>query len=279
MVRALALIVALLLASPVIAERADAGDRQTDGLDRRFVLGLALGLERFDTNVEITDRETGNSIFLDGEGSFGLPETKSMPILYGAARINEKHGIGFYTFRLDREGTALSVNRNFGRLYVDGSVSFSDRTDFSYLAWQYRLFDDSHTVIKMLVGIYALDLRYEITARGLVSVDGAPVESGEYRDDIDLFAPLPLVGLDYWSRVTDRWYLGGKLAFITGSYSDTDALVIDAALRARYRMTPRVSMVTGVNFLSADVEITRSTTVRDISYGYEGIYLGLDFNF
>jgi hypothetical protein len=44
-------------------------------------------------------------------------------------------------------------------------------------------------------------------------------------------------------------------------------------------MTERVSLITGVNFLSADVDIKRTDTKREISYGFEGFYLGLDFNF
>ena len=262
-----------------LAGDADGERKDTLGLDRQYILGIALGLQRFDTNLKITDTSTGRSIFVDGEASFGLPETKTMPILYGAARINEKHGIGFHTFRLNREGVALAVDRDFGRLQVDGSVEFTDRTNFSYLAWQYRLFDDSRVSVKSLVGIYALDLKYEVIAQGQVSLDGAPIDSGEYRDTIDLFAPLPLIGLDFWSRVTDRWYIGSKLAFIAGSYNDTDALVIDAAIRARYGVTKRLAMIMGVNFLSADVEIRKRDTVRDVSYGYEGLFLGLDFNF
>ena len=156
---------------------------------------------------------------------------------------------------------------------------FRDRTNFSYLAWQYRLFDDGRVSIKSLVGIYGLDLNYEVTARGEVSLDGVPVESGVYSDTTDLFAPLPLIGLDYWSKVTDRWYIGGKVGFIAGTYQETEALVVDATIRARYGLTERLAMIMGVNFLSADVEITKAATIRDISYGYEGLFLGLDFNF
>ena len=269
------LVLASLLGDWALADTAAAGP----GLDRRYVIGIALGIERFDTNIKLTDRDTGNSIFLDGEGSFGLPETKSMPIFYGAARIHEKHGIGFYSFRLNREGTALAIDRDFGRLNVNGSVVFSDRTNISYLTWRYRLFDDGRVSIHSLVGVYLLDFRYDISARGIISLDDEPVEGGEFNDTIDLVAPMPLVGLDYWSRVTDRWYLGGKIAFIAGSYKDTDALVIDAALRARYQVTERLATVMGANFLSADVEISKTETIRDISYGFEGLYLGLDFNF
>lgn len=248
-------------------------------LERRYVLGAALGLERFDTNVTVADRDTGNSIFVDAEGSFGLPETQTIPLLYGSARINAKHAVGFSTFRVSREGTALAVNADYGSLNVNGTVNFRDRTSFSYLNYRYALFDDRQTIIQALLGLYAVDLKFDLSAQGEIRLDGEVVVSGVYNETIEQFVPLPLIGLDYWSRVTDRWFIGGKVSFVYGAYDDVSALVVDAQLRARYRMTERLSLITGVNFLSADVEIERTDTINDISYGYEGLYLGLDFSF
>lgn len=267
-----------LTAAVANAEERD-GRRPDSELDRRFVLGIAAGLERFDTNIRLVDRNTGNAIFIDAEGSFGLPESQTVPILYGAFRINEKHGLGFYAFRVNREGTALSINRDYGRLNVNGRVRFADDTSLSYLNYSYTLFDDNRTYIRALLGVYLLDLNLRLDAEGEITLDGQPVQSGRFSDTLSQFAPLPLVGLDYWSRVTDKWFLGGKVAFIAGSYDDVSALVVEAAIRARYRMTDRVSLITGVNFMSADADIGRTDTIQEIGYGFEGVYLGLDFNF
>ncbi len=57
------------------------------------------------------------------------------------------------------------------------------------------------------------------------------------------------------------------------------ALVVDVSMRARYKMAEHVGLIAGFNYLSADVKITQSKSINDISYGYDGIYLGLDFNF
>jgi len=48
---------------------------------------------------------------------------------------------------------------------------------------------------------------------------------------------------------------------------------------ARQRMTDRVSLITGVNLVSADVEIKWTDPIRGISYGHGGLYPGLDFSF
>jgi hypothetical protein len=278
--RAAVYLVLLLAVAGAKADESDPQERRLDSeLDRRFVLGIAAGLERFDTNIKIVDRSTGNSIYLDGEGSFGLPESKTVPIVYGAMRINKKHGLGFYYFRVRRAGTALAVDQDYGDLTVNGTVSFDDETSLGYLNYSYTLFDDNRTFIRALLGVYLLDLTFTLDAVGEISRDGQLVQSGEYHEAISQFAPLPLFGLDYWTRVTDKWYLGGKVAFITGTYDDVSALVVEAALRARWRMTDRTSIITGVNFMSADVDIKRTATIREISYGFEGVYLGFDFSF
>jgi hypothetical protein len=44
-------------------------------------------------------------------------------------------------------------------------------------------------------------------------------------------------------------------------------------------MTDRLSLVTGVNYLSADVEVKRTNQITDTRYGYNGVFLGLDFSF
>ena len=270
----------VLLSLPLAASAQDTGQSGLgDQLDRRYVLGIAAGWERFDMNIKLTNRESGGSIFVDAESSFGLPESQVIPIIYGAARINRRHGIGFHAFTISRTGDSLSVDGDFGRLRVDGKVELTDRSSFGYLNYTYGLFDDGQTWIRAMFGIYAIDLKVDIEATGQILLDDVPIDSGVYTDTIDQFAPLPLVGLDYWSRVTGKWYFGAKLAFISGSYGDVSAHVVEANIRARYAMTNRVALITGVNYLSADVEIKRSNSIRDIRYGYDGAFLGLDFNF
>jgi hypothetical protein len=274
-------VVAVVVLRPAAAVGQDEPEqaRSQEHLDRRFVLGLAVGLERFDTNIKLTDRETGKPIFLDAEGNFGLPETQVVPILYGGARLSEKHGLGFYAFRGDRTGNQLRVNGDYGDLTIDGNVTLSDRSSFSYINYNYMLFSDQRTRIRALFGVYLVDLRIELTATGNIQLGGTDVRSGVYMEEVRQLAPLPLLGLDFWTDVAGKWYLGAKVGMIGGSYDDLSAFVVEANIRARYQWTDRVAVITGVNYLSADVTIDRSDTIKDIRYGFDGIYLGLDFNF
>lgn len=53
---------------------------------RRMILGVAAGLVRFDTKFKFTQKSSGQSVFVDGEGTLGLNETDTVPLLYGFYR-------------------------------------------------------------------------------------------------------------------------------------------------------------------------------------------------
>jgi hypothetical protein len=88
----------------------------------KFSLGVAAGFQRFDTNFTFTDKSTGRDVFVDAEGTLGLPETQTIPIIYGFYRPAKKHGIGFSYFRIDRDSTFLALNENLGDLNVTGDL-------------------------------------------------------------------------------------------------------------------------------------------------------------
>lgn len=274
-----AAIVQFIALPAVMAEESSGAEISREVLDRKYVLGIGVGLERFDTNIKLTDRRTGNLTFVDGEGNFGLPESKTVPFVYGDVRINKRHGFGFYAFNVNRNGSNFNIDEDFGNLRVVGNVSLTDKSSFSYLTYHYRLFDDQRVLIRALLGVYAVDLSLELTASGQITLNDVPVLSDEYTESIDQFAPLPLIGLDFWATTNEKWAMGARLAMINGSYDDVSALVVDATINTRYQMTGHVALIAGVNYLSADVKVSRPRSIKDIRYAYDGIFLGFDFNF
>ena len=64
----------------------------------RFSLGVCAAIVKFDTKVKFTDKQSGNSVFLDPEGNLDLPDTPSVTTLYNSYNFNQKHSIGFSYF-------------------------------------------------------------------------------------------------------------------------------------------------------------------------------------
>lgn len=251
----------------------------TEALSRRLSIGIAGGLMRFDTNFKFTDRETGRSAFLDSEGSMGLPEVKTIPLIYGFWRPSPKHGLGFAYFSVRRDSELVAIDRNFGDLSVEGRASLQDDTRFYQLAYNYTLFQDSRAFLFASLGITAIDLKYDFDAFGVLLIDGEPVTTGSYTENLEQFAPIPMIGLDAWFAITDKWSFGARASFVAGDVSDVRALILESRIRAKYDFTENVGLIIGLSYFDGDVTLNSTTRKTEINYGFEGLIVGLDVGF
>ncbi|MDH3864072.1 MAG: hypothetical protein OEV10_08925 [Gammaproteobacteria bacterium] len=251
----------------------------TEALSRRLSIGIAGGLMRFDTNFKFTDRETGRSVFLDSEGSMGLPEVKTIPLIYGFWRPSPKHGLGFAYFSVRRDSELVAIDRNFGDLSVEGRASLQDDTRFYQLAYNYTLFQDSRAFLFASLGITAIDLKYDFDAFGVLLIDGEPVTTGSYTENLEQFAPIPMIGLDAWFAITDKWSFGARASFVAGEVSDVRALILESRIRAKYDFNENIGLLIGLVYFDGDVTLNDTDLKTEINYGFEGLMLGLDVGF
>jgi hypothetical protein len=254
-------------------------DPTTKSLGRKLSVGMAAGLMRFDTNFKFTNRDTGRSVFLDSEGSMDLPEVKTIPLMYGYWRPSQKHGLGFAYFSVHRDSELIAIDRNFGDLSVDGRASLNDDTRFYTLAYNYTLFQDSRAFLFASLGITAIDLKYDFDAFGVVSINGEPVATGAYAEKLEQFAPIPLIGLDAWFAITDKWSFGARASFVAGEVADVRALILESRIRAKYDFNKNVGLLIGLLYFDGDVTLNDTDRKTEINYGFEGLFLGLDVGF
>jgi len=269
------IILACFLAQQLHAQSAPTPD---DELNRELVFGIAASVNRFNSSYNVFD--SGSlPITIDGESDFGLDESVVSGMLYGSWRISGKHGLGMQLFRIDRQGSALAFDENFGILNVDGVVALSDQSRFYYANYSYTFKEDDSIWIKGLLGLYTLDLALALRAEGNVVLDGTPIISGIYEESITSTIPAPMIGFQFWARASEKLRLGARLAMVAGTYGDYSAQVFQADISARYKFSERFGLVTGVNYFNADVDIRKDTETTEIEYGYDGFYFGLDFTF
>ncbi len=245
-----------------------------------FAIGVGAAIVKFDTKLKFTDktRTAFDSIFIDPEGNLDLPETSSVTTFYGVWDINPKHSIGFSYFSVNRESSLLNIDKTFEDVRVIGSVKITDATNFYRLGYGYTLFNDDRSKIKLHAGIYGLDLKYVFEAEGEITQDGV-TESGSVYEEAKVFAPLPLIGLDFWYSFTPRWGMNTKVAFVAGSYEDVSAGVLQTSINALYSFTDHVGLAFGLAYFDADVVIEDDIDKKEISYGYDGGFIGMHFVF
>jgi hypothetical protein len=222
----LSYIILLLMIALPAAHAVNETEKELINIDS-FALGIGAAIVKFDTKLKFTDktRSTFDSIFIDPEGTLGLPETSSVTTFYGAWNINPKHSIGFSYFSVNRESSLFNIDETLEDIRIEGDAKLTDATNFYRLNYGYTLFNDNRSKVKLHAGIYGLDLKYVFEAQGLITRDGVTT-SGSIKEEAKVFAPLPLIGLDLWYSFTPKWGINTKIAFVAGSYEDVSAGVL-----------------------------------------------------
>ena len=251
-----------------------AAEQQTGRQKKGFGLGFGGVYARFDTNAKFTDKESGYSVYVDAEGTLGLPESDEVPVVYGAYRFSPKHAFGFSYFQIRREVTVIDENLQIGDALLSGKATLQDRTRFYNANYNYTFFEDDRSQVFGVFGIYGLDLNYTFEATGEITI-GGDTESGEYSEEAQVFAPLPLFGVNFWFAFTPKWSISAKFSFVAGSYQDVSTGVFQSLFNARYQFAKRVGVLIGVTYFDANVTIEDSLEKTEVSYGYDGAFIGL----
>ena len=250
-------------------------------IDRTLSVGIGAGYMGFDTNFKFTEISSGQSVFVDAEGSLGLPEHETIPLIYGFWRPSEKHGLGFSYFNVRRQAQLLGIDESFGDLDVVGDIYLTDQSRFYALTYNYTFFQDSRAFLFASFGINGIDLKYRLDAEGSLILDDEPIASGEYTESINQIAPIPMIGLDAWFVLTPKWSFGAKASFIAGKFNDISALITGARIRAKYTFNRNVGVYFGLSYFDGDIKIEdKEDDLRtDIVYGFDGLFVGVDVGF
>ncbi|MCG6939494.1 MAG: hypothetical protein LJE83_15170 [Gammaproteobacteria bacterium] len=244
--------------------------------DSKFALGIGAAIVRFDTNIKATDKQSRQSLYLDLEGNLDLPEVSTVTTFYGMYQLKPKHSLGFSFFSVNRASDIFNFDKTLEDVHVTGYASITDTTDFYRLDYGYNLYNDNHSKIDLIAGIYGLDLKYVFKAEGDITIGGVKT-TGSIKEEAKVFAPLPLIGLDFLFRITNKWSFATKVALVTGSYEDLSATVFQTSINSQYRVNQHFGIVMGLAYFDADVVIENDLEKQDISYGYDGAYIGMHF--
>jgi hypothetical protein len=264
-----------LIIAPAKADPVDFGIYQ----DGKILLGIGAAAVRLDSSIKITDKQSGNSLFVDLEGTLGLPSTSYVTNFYGGYQFKKKHAFGFGYFKINRSSQLIDFEGNLediGLLKAD--VTLTDKTAFTKLFYGYSLFRDERSAVRFLGGLFVLDFKYILEVEGQITVGGV-TQSGKLREEVSQVAPLPMFGFDFNHFFTPKWSLGTAVLFVGGSYKDVSAIVLQTSIRATYHATKHIGLDMGISYFDADVTIDEETEKQEIVYGYDGVSFGIHWKF
>ncbi len=246
--------------------------------DAKFLLGVGAGIVRFDVNAKLTDKQDDSSRFVDLEGNLGLDKQSDVTTFYGSYRFNQKHSFHFAYFDIDRSTSLPEFSGNFEDLIVvKASLEVKDETRFYNFSYGYGLFGDGKSRITLVAGLTGLDLRFSAEAKGEIEIDGN-IQSEEVLVEASVFAPLPLLGLNFVTAYTPEWSMATRISLMAGSYQDVSASILQVNINSLYQFNKHVGLLLGLTYFSADVDINDSLELLEVSYNYEGIFIGMHFS-
>ena len=181
----------------------------------------------------------------------------TIPVIYGGYRFSTKHAVGFSYFEVRRKSTFFALDEDLGGVNVTGDLTFSDETSFYNITYRYTFFADDRSRVHGVVGLNGFDLRYALEANGEITI-GDQTFTGTQREEVSVFAPLPLLGFHFWYSFTPEWGLSTQIKFVGGEYQDVRARVVNTTVNARYQFNRYVGGVLGVAYFDADVVVEDS---------------------
>ena len=64
-----------------------------------------------------------------------------------------------------------------------------------------------------------------------------------------------------------------------GSYQDVSVRVIETSINSRYQFSRNTGFLLGLTYFDSDIDIDDDEKVTEVSYGYNGVFVGIHVGF
>ncbi len=275
------ILVAMTLSLSLFAEEGSIElDKDTTNYkSKNFAMGVGIGAVKFDTNLKVLPTDNGRSFYVDMEGTLNLPEISTVTLFYGAYHFNDNHRIFINYFGVNRSTSVISIDETFGDIVtLKANVDIYDKSKFYNLNYGYTLFRNQNGAIIFVAGLNTINLNYSVELEGELSKDGVPIDR-EQLFKANVYAPLPLIGLDYQFNYTKKLAVSAKVLVVGGKYQEIKAGVVQTTLNSTYQVTEHIGLRLGLTYFDASIEIDDPKALYKIEYGYKGLSAGVHFAF
>jgi len=268
----------LVVASELEEAESQQVEESKDG--KRFSLkdfSFRAGFYNISANTRIRLDALGGLIgtTIDLEDDLDLDENKSTYYLSFGWRVSGRHFLEFEYFNLDRRGTAtLTAEIEFGDEVFDIGAevkSFFD-TDVTRVSYAYLLKDSDKFAFALSAGLHITDLNTGITE----------INSQFAQDTVAVAAvtaPLPVVGLTAAWKMSDKWFMYGRLQIFRLTFDDFSGRLDHVSVKLEYNMFEHVGVGLGYDFFAMGVDVDRKLWNGDVTFSFKGPILYLKGQF
>jgi hypothetical protein len=259
---------ATVIAQPVLA--ADKNERDYAPWDQ-FEVSLGWFLNDFNTELRVDSETLGLGTIIDVEEVLDLDEEISVWRVEGLYRFsqNGRHKIDFMLYDLSRDATrTLTRDIQFeDQVFTVGTtVNTTFDLQIMKVAYAYSLMLNETFDISVSGGIHFQDIKFQLEDIGK-----------GIEEELDLIAPLPVIGLRADIALTEKLYLKESLDLFFLKYEDFRGRLIDFNIALEYKIRDQVGVGLGWESNRIEVEAEDEDApldlVGELDFWYSGVWL------
>ncbi len=270
-------IVVLLIAASALPAAAQIFDQtylDNKGLSDRFTLNIGSFITTINTNAKASGDAGGEEV--DLEDDLGLRPDIGEFRLSAEWRLARKHALTFGYWATRREAeTTLEEDIEWNDVIYPASVTLRAESGYDNFKLGYRYSFVNNGTVDFGASIGLSVLMFDIALEGEAEIigPGGPVGTEQRREEEDLIAPVPVVGLNVEWALRPRLFLRGGVEYFKANYQEYTGELIDGAVGLDWFPWKHVGFGAAYNYV--DVTVTREGDVIDelsVDYNYDGVF-------
>jgi len=252
----------------VSAAEEEPEDPYSENLYRRFsISGGFAGYANFDTTIRLNTEGLFGAI-LDLEDELDVDEESTIGRIDGHYAFHRAHRVDFSYYDIRRDGTStLLEDSQIGEVLFPAGTTVDTSLDtlIFKVAYRYNFVADHRTTIGASLGIHWMSIDFDVEG---------PVASQE--EDLDVDAPLPLLGLHWAYAFTSKWKLLAGTEVLRFDVGEYRGLVSDTRITIQHDTFEHFGWGIGYNGFAIDAHFEDEDDLdADLEYGYQGLMLYL----
>ena len=246
-----------------------ASSAHAQSVDDRYWLQVQAFWPDIDTTVEVSNTAGTRGTEIDLESDLKLSDRKSLPALFGGARIGDRWTIVGEYYALNRSAsTSAGRDLTFDDVTFPAGVTIGSefKTDVYRLGVGYSFVKNDKADVGVVVGLHVTQFTVGLKGQGHV---GAAALSTENRKR-DALAPLPTVGLYGIYQATPKITLNGRVDYLSLKVSDYDGRLVNVQASAAYRVWKNVDVGVMYRYVDYNLGIEKDRWNGEVSYTFKG---------
>jgi hypothetical protein len=242
---------ALLLAQSALAQDFIKGGQE------KFTFNVGGVVSRLDTQVAV-DGTTASGTLVDMESN-GLSNNTSSLAVSATWRFADRHRFDLLYFGANRSGSYVSASDiTVGDILISAgsSVTTEAKSNYFLADYRYSLYKTEAIEIGGVLGLYGLDLNYQVSGTNLAGGVAKVVSTSA-----STTLPLPLLGLSADWYVQPRWRVSSNLMGLSAKVGDVDGSVRVLQLGSDYMFARNWGV--GLSYLHSKVNVNVTRTDFD----------------